>query len=400
MTVSGTFNSRVFNISGTGTLSVDLSHLAIVNGVAPSAGGGIQIDNEIVTITDCIISGNRSTGNGGGIALLNTGAQLNVTRTVVSNNRGTANGGGLDTGGFGATVSITDSSIVGNTTTNSGGGLGQAGGTITFLRTTLSGNSAGSSGALYLVSTVATFDSCTISGNTTSGAGGGINFVNQNTNAIIRNSTITANSSVSTGGGINRTGGSASFTIISTIVAGNAGAGGVDINFNTAANVDGNNNLIGIADVGNFTLTGSNNLTGSSGAPLNPLLGPLANNGGLTFTQALLPGSPAIDAGSNPVPQSTDQRGFPREAPSGLPDIGASNARPASLPPLRASSSTWVPTTLRPILTHSRSRTTMIPRSTFQLWAAATSSSRARMDSVSSRRSSAWTTIATERRAL
>ena len=55
----------------------------------------------------------------------------------------------------------------------------------------------------------------------------------------------------------------------------------------------------------NFTSIGSLNNT-------DPELGPLADNGGPTLTMALLPGSPAIDAGDNSAAQPTDQRGFPR----------------------------------------------------------------------------------------
>ncbi len=53
------------------------------------------------------------------------------------------------------------------------------------------------------------------------------------------------------------------------------------------------------------------------------MLGPLANNGGLTFTHALLPGSPAINGGTSTGPiaiPGSDQRGFAR---AGLTDIGA-----------------------------------------------------------------------------
>ena len=54
----------------------------------------------------------------------------------------------------------------------------------------------------------------------------------------------------------------------------------------------------------------------------DPKLGPLTNNGGPTLTMALLPGSPAIDAGNTSLAPATDQRGFPR--PAGLAaDIGA-----------------------------------------------------------------------------
>jgi hypothetical protein len=68
-----------------------------------------------------------------------------------------------------------------------------------------------------------------------------------------------------------------------------------------------------------------NDQVGSVASPKNPLLGPLQNNGGPTFTQALQPGSPAIAAGDNNAPPFTDQRGFPRPgARQGAPSIGAS----------------------------------------------------------------------------
>ena len=54
----------------------------------------------------------------------------------------------------------------------------------------------------------------------------------------------------------------------------------------------------------------------------DPLLGPLQDNGGPTFTHALLAGSPAIDAGNDGAAPATDQRGTSR--PQGLfSDIGA-----------------------------------------------------------------------------
>ncbi len=60
------------------------------------------------------------------------------------------------------------------------------------------------------------------------------------------------------------------------------------------------------------------------------MLGPLAPNGGPTRTHALLPGSPAIDAGSNPLGLTTDQRGtgFPRVL-GGTADMGAHESAPA-----------------------------------------------------------------------
>lgn len=60
-------------------------------------------------------------------------------------------------------------------------------------------------------------------------------------------------------------------------------------------------------------------------ASTNPLLGPLQDNGGPTFTHALLQGSLAIDAVHSTHCLSTDQRGQPR--PHGAAcDIGAYEA--------------------------------------------------------------------------
>jgi hypothetical protein len=78
--------------------------------------------------------------------------------------------------------------------------------------------------------------------------------------------------------------------------------------------VDAGHNLSSDASPG-FIGTGS--LTNT-----DPKLGPLANNGGPTLTMALLPGSPAIDAGDTSTAPFADQRGFPR--PAGFAaDIGA-----------------------------------------------------------------------------
>src|SRR5262249_31337854 len=91
-------------------------------------------------------------------------------------------------------------------------------------------------------------------------------------------------------------------------------------------------NLIGKAD-GAFGWVASD-LIGTSASPLDPLVGPLQDNGGPTKTMALRFGSPAIDArdstnGGLPVP-ATDQRGRPRVV-NGTIDIGAFETQPSSL---------------------------------------------------------------------
>jgi hypothetical protein len=71
-------------------------------------------------------------------------------------------------------------------------------------------------------------------------------------------------------------------------------------------------------------------LPGVIATSLDPRLPPLGNHGGPTRTHALLAGSPAIDAGGNPLADTSDQRGagFAREAPAGKPDIGAYERQP------------------------------------------------------------------------
>ena len=88
------------------------------------------------------------------------------------------------------------------------------------------------------------------------------------------------------------------------------------------------NSLIQVAT--GFTFgTNTANIVGQ-----NPLLGPLANNGGPTQTHALLSGSPAIDTGSNPLALSFDQRGtgFARTV-GAQTDIGAFEVQGGGPPP-------------------------------------------------------------------
>jgi hypothetical protein len=100
-------------------------------------------------------------------------------------------------------------------------------------------------------------------------------------------------------------------------------AGGLLINTILASNAPGNlSGTITSASCFNLSSDGTcPNLPGSKNNTA-PKLGPLADNGGPTLTMALLPGSPAIDAGDNTVAQPTDQRRFPRLVGSAI-DIGA-----------------------------------------------------------------------------
>ena len=147
-------------------------------------------------------------------------------------------------------------------------------------------------------------------------------------------STVTANHAdhpTATAGGIWN--GYPPIEISGSIVAGNTAGGGIpDLLPGTGA-LTVNYSVIG---TGISPTSGANNVSTDT-----PLLGPLADNGGHTFTHALLPGSPAIDAGDpsfdpnafNP-PLVNDQRGvgFDRIADGGVNGVASTSAtlRPRS----------------------------------------------------------------------
>jgi hypothetical protein len=94
---------------------------------------------------------------------------------------------------------------------------------------------------------------------------------------------------------------------------------------NTLVAGSSSNNCYGsVIDLGgNMSSDGSCNFTATSSRNnLDPMLGPLADNGGPTPTMALLPGSPAIDFGVAQYCAATDQRGEPRPMGAGC-DSGA-----------------------------------------------------------------------------
>jgi hypothetical protein len=122
---------------------------------------------------------------------------------------------------------------------------------------------------------------------------------------------------LSQGGGLFNT--NSSVLVLNSIVANSLSGGDV-----WGAVTDGGYNICSDGTAA-FSATGSSNKT-------NPLLGPLAANGGPTETMALLPGSPALDAIPSAFP-AVDQRGVSRPQAS-LADIGAYEALAANSGPL------------------------------------------------------------------
>ena len=159
------------------------------------------------------------------------------------------------------------------------------------------------------------------------------------TQVFIRHSTISGNTADGSGGGIDNADGS--FTLRNTIMAENTAAtspiGGGSSN-DCHGNIDSDDfNLIGTTD-GCNALTQANDLTGTDAAPVDPLLLPLGDYGGLSQTLPLDAGSPAIDSGG--VCPLYDQRGHQRPADGGSGvatcDRGAVEVNGSCGPPLPA----------------------------------------------------------------
>ena len=162
------------------------------------------------------------------------------------------------------------------------------------------------------------FTNCTIYGNSVTRLfGGGVS--NYGGTATLTDCTISGNSAP-TGGGV-FTQLATDTTLTNTIVASNNATTGPDVD---GGIVSDGHNLIGETD-GSSGWVGSD-LTGTVADPLDPRLAPLGDYGGPTNTIALLPGSPAIGAGTAVGSTTTDQRGFALDSPS--PDIGAFQTNP------------------------------------------------------------------------
>ena len=131
-------------------------------------------------------------------------------------------------------------------------------------------------------------------------------------------STITGNvAETGSGGGIHNV--TATSELVNTIIAGNTAATGPDCGGDGTL-ISQANNLVGSGT--GCPSSGPGDVTVNPAEVFIELLGPLQNNGGPTRTHALLPDSPALDAGDDAAAPTTDQRGVPR--PQGLgSDIGA-----------------------------------------------------------------------------
>jgi predicted outer membrane repeat protein len=295
-------------------------------------GGGIYSTGSLA-LAGSTLSGNSAYFAGGGIYSVGSPTTVSLSFCTLSNTR-TAGGGLGDGGGgifrFGPLTAI-GTTFAANAAGNAadqgfagGGGLRCNGGTVTLSGCTFSGNSAAIGGGVYVDSsaTVNAAD-CTFAANkATFGPGGGVA-----TNNVVNltNCTLSGNSATLAGGG--GVGNYGTLTLSNTIVVGNVFVTGttskVDEIYGKAAPAS-TSNVVGTAGTGGLLNGVNGNKVGVSLAALK--LGTLASNGGKAQTFALLAGSPAINAGSNAAASAAklfaDQRGLPRVS-GGRTDVGA-----------------------------------------------------------------------------
>jgi hypothetical protein len=285
-----------------------------------------------------------------GVILL-TGGQLLVDKSVTIDGAGAdllAVDGNAISRAFqidsGATVTISGLTIR-NAQAGLGGGVLNDG-TLTIANTTLSGNTAGFGGGTFNAETLTIINS-TVSDNMASEGGGTYN--SGGGMLTITNSTFSGNAASETGGGVFNIG---TLQIANSTVSNNSSAflaAGV-LNFanlqigdtipktgesgeNIYSNGDGIVMSLGYNvsnDDGGGILTGPGDQINT-----DPMVGPLQDNGGPTFTHALLPGSPAIDAGDPNFtpPPLFDQRGpgFDRVV-NGRIDVGSFEVQSGATP--------------------------------------------------------------------
>lgn len=341
LTINGGGNVRVLSTTGSSAgAAISISGMTLTGGKA-AGGAGILIGDEAVSLTNCIVTGNTSTLDGGGIYVTSAAGSLNLQGCTVSNN--STSGSGIDGGGIAfqlaGSMVMNNTTVSGNTSADSGGGVYfRNGGQFSITNSTISGNAGGSTtvsigGGLYFFGTASgplLIQNSTVSSNTIGGAGGGIVLANFTGALSVQNSTVAFNSSTAVGavgGGIARTGGSGSVQLDSTILAKNTSQSnvGADMSFTSLTLVTGTGNLIGVGDSGNGAVGAFGNQFGTKASPLDPQLGALALNSGTTKTHRPSSNSPAVDKGTNPAGLLIDQRGVTRTLGSAI-DVGAVEA--------------------------------------------------------------------------
>jgi hypothetical protein len=345
LTIDGNYQDRVFDSGAISITGATITHglsTSVIGQTDVAAGGCITalgVTLVDAAVVDCIADGARGAAGGG----IQSQYYVSLTRSTVSGNVAMSDGGNAYGGGIAAPYAsvfaeaseISDNTAIGADATSRGGAFFVWGG-FRLVRSTLAGNSADLGGAIYQRQGSYSFGhseifASTLSGNTASKSGGGA-FLVLPASLTIASSTITLNSAQDGDvGGILMTiradapYGSYLAFVDSSIIANNAApastlAADIDVDHSESLITFGDENIL--TSVGHFVP--------DTYTIADPMLAPLAANGGPTRTHALMPGSPAIDAGSDAANLGIDQRGNARVA-GPQADIGAYELQPDSI---------------------------------------------------------------------
>ncbi len=312
-----------------------LSNVTFSGNSAAQDGGGMYSDwGGNLTLSNVTFSGNSAAQDGGG--MYNNGNNSGTLSNVTFSGNSAENGGGMynyqDNSG-----TLTNVTFSGNQADAGGGMYNWDHSNPALDNVTFSGNSAENGGGMVNTSSSPTLDNVTFSANSARHGGGIYNTTigggaDLMSNPQLNNVTFSGNSASWSGGGMYSY---YSNPVLSNVIlwGDTAGEGGSEIYFEDDTS-DSVTLTITDSVVQGGCPTGSThtNITCTNVITGDPMLGPLADNGGLTQTYALLPGSSAIDAGGvNSTCEATDQRGVPRPQGAGC-DIGAYEfAAPADL---------------------------------------------------------------------
>ncbi len=290
-------------MSNTYSSSSTLSNVTFIANTAGNFGGGMYNNSSSPSLSNVTFSGNTASNHGGGMS--NFGGSASLSNVTFIGNTATRSGGGMYNYNNSATLS--NVTFIDNLATNDGGGMFNSQSSSTLSDITFSGNTAGSfGGGMYNLQGNPSLNNITFSGNNAEHFGGGM--LSFQSSPTLRNVTFSGNTATNNGGGIYNLQGSP--TLTNAILWGN-----------TPDQIRGDSTTVTYSDVqGGYPGTGNIND--------DPLLGPLADNGGLTQTHAIAAGSPAIDAGDPDVCPNIDQRAFTRpidgdENGTAICDMGA-----------------------------------------------------------------------------
>jgi hypothetical protein len=311
-----------------GGLSVESSSFT---GNNAEFGGAIYWDGN----SALAVSGSSFIGNDAGFEDGGAIYDAHSTEMTLTSDRFVGNSGGyggalyLDSEASAPTYKLNSDEFDDNVSNHAGGAIAWDKGALSSSGSSFVQNVGEEGGGLYLDSGKAlSLVNATISENIAA-YGGGLDYA-ISTPTSLTNDTIAYNSALHTdGGGIygaaQATAAEGATGVRNTIIAenegGDCGHGSESSTF--AAAIDVGYNLG--SDETCFTNTAGHDKVG-----VNPLLGTPEANGGPVLTDALEPGSPAIDAGNNEYCPATDARGIARSL-GGACDIGAYEAVPASL---------------------------------------------------------------------